>query len=101
MQIVGRICKVCHREIIFAAEGKLCTRCKTFVHHLCESRATCPVCGLPFEEQHATGTADLVVPSALRSQPAGPMWIVLVGVGLLVLIVGGYYALVYVLAHGH
>ena len=44
MQIAGQSCKVCSRNIGFAADGKFCPRCGAVVHIACETRPACAVC---------------------------------------------------------
>ena len=104
MQIAGSTCSICKRQVTFAVDGKFCVKCGIVVHHLCEPKDVCVGCGQPFEnyEQPTTDpTRDAVIPRALRAPNAGPVFVVLVMVVVALLVIMGFYALMYALSRGH
>lgn len=104
MQIAGSICAICNRRVTFAVDGKCCPDCNTAVHLLCEPGAACGSCGRAFVayERPASDTiGDAVLPRALRTRDAGPGFAVLTIAMVAVMVIIGYFALIYALSHGH
>jgi len=77
MQIAGRRCRICERNIILASEGKFCAHCAAVVHLAREPRATCEVCGQPFhdfQKPKPDPISEAILPRALRpAKDGGPM----------------------------
>ena len=93
MQIAGNKCKICARNIILAHEGKACVHCGTFVHVTCERRATCDVCGQPFQQYKPPAPDPLreaILPRALRPAKGGGWTIAVLGAAILVIFILGY-----------
>ncbi len=105
MQIAGTLCKVCGRNIVLSSEGKFCPRCETAVHLTCEPQDSCATCGQPYQADKAPEAdplRDAVLPPALRpNRSGGPAFAVSVGVAFLLLAVIIWFAVEYVLSHGH
>ena len=90
MQIAGRRCRICDREIILSGEGKFCASCGYCVHRACESRPVCAVCGKPFAFQERPAADPLstsVIPRALRpTKSAAPLLAVLMVLLMMLLV---------------
>lgn len=104
MQIAGSTCSICKRQVTFAVDGKFCVQCGIVVHQVCEPRDVCVGCGRPFENYERpipNSTQDAVLPRALRSRDSGPVFVALTMVVAAILVIIGFYTLMYVLSHGH
>jgi len=96
MQIAGNKCRICALKIIFAHEGKTCVHCGTFVHGTGELRATCDVCGQPFQQYDLPEPDPLreaFLPRALRPAKGGGWAIAVLGAAILAIFVLGYLLL--------
>jgi ribosomal protein S27AE len=89
MQIAGSSCEVCGRSVTFSVDGKFCARCGTVMHLGCEPRASCGVCGQPFqsyEQPKAEPLNEALVPRSLRPVGSGGAALAMcLGAGLLLL----------------
>ena len=104
MEIAGSTCNICKRHVTFAIDGKFCPNCRVVVHHLCEPRDACGDCGQSFEKYErpiTDPTQDAVLPRALRAPSAGPAFVALAMAVVALLVIVGYYTLMYALSHGH
>jgi hypothetical protein len=93
MQIAGNKCRTCGAKIICAYEGKTCVHCGSFVHGTCEPRATCDVCGQPFQQYELPGPdplSEAILPRALRPAKGGAWAIAVLGAAILAIFVLGY-----------
>jgi hypothetical protein len=100
MQIAGRKCRICGRNIVFAKDGKYCAHCETFVHLACEPQAKCSNCGQSFQQYEppaADPLSEALIPPVLRSRSGGPMFAIVVA--LFLFLVG--LLICYVFLSGH
>jgi hypothetical protein len=105
LQIAGNKCKVCELSIIFSNEGKFCVHCGTVVHCSCEPRATCTVCGRPYqvyERPKVDLLEDAVIPPALRPGGVGrTAWVIIATTVAFLLILILWYSFEHSLEHLH